>query len=41
MRLIAAIILICLIHQRWCKDLVENKTFVATKEWQKIPEGKK
>lgn len=40
MKYLTLLAVICLIHQGWSKEGKENKTFVATKEWQEIPDGK-
>ncbi|XP_037827459.1 nucleotide exchange factor Sil1-like [Lucilia sericata] len=37
--LVILLIICCLLPQGWAKESKENKTFVATKEWQEIPEG--
>lgn len=40
MRILEVILIMALIQQGWSKEAKENKTFVATKDWQEIPEGK-
>ena len=39
MKFSVILLLIAVFHQGWTKESKENKTFVATKEWQEIPEG--
>ncbi|KAI8129622.1 Nucleotide exchange factor SIL1 [Lucilia cuprina] len=39
MKYLVILLIICLLPQGWAKESKENKTFVATKEWQEIPEG--
>ncbi|KAM7361049.1 sil1 nucleotide exchange factor [Cochliomyia hominivorax] len=39
MKYLSFVLIICLIPQGWSNEAKENKTFVATKEWQEIPEG--
>ncbi|XP_065363729.1 nucleotide exchange factor Sil1 [Calliphora vicina] len=39
MKYLTILLVICYLHQGWAMESKENKTFVATKDWQEIPEG--
>lgn len=39
MKFLTILIIVSLFHHGWTKESKENKTFVATKDWQEIPEG--